>query len=323
MRQAVRHLRTGKGSARPASIWQLHWLHWLAILIALLPLVARPATRPATQPPTLFRLLQDSQSRDYRPLAPAEAKQVEYLFRQAFNGAARPEQRAAWAALGFQVERVTENQRVFTVIREQPNRRQGRGLYIFAKAAVGAPILQAPQIPDDKHTGAIGIALMAEGRFTASAWSTAPRPRQNDDDEAVTGTDSANPPDSYLIAFSRAAAVAQPTSAILQLHGFNTAKRKTEAGRRASVIVSAGQREATPAAEQTVRCLRELIGSVLLYPQDTKELGALTNPVGEALRGLGRTGFVRVEMAPSLREKLYADPALRQRFGGCLAAVRP
>lgn len=322
MSEAVKNLREVKGFTRPKSVRQPNRL-WLAILAALLPLV----TQSATQTSTLFRLVQDSQSRDYRPPAPAEIKQIEYLFRQAFNGAARPEQRAAWATLGFQVERVTENQQVFTVIREQPNHRQGRGLYIFAAAPTGAPILQIPQFLDDKYIGAIGITLMTAGRFMASAWSTAPRPhlRQNEDDEAPIDPNSTPPPsDSYLIAFSRATALAQPGSAILQLHGFNTAKRKTEAGRRASVIISAGQHEPTSVAEQTTRCLRgELAGSVLLYPQDIKELGALNNSVGAALRELGRPRFARIEIALPLQEKLYVDPALRQRFGGCLATVRP
>ncbi|MBK8185208.1 MAG: hypothetical protein IPK63_20835 [Candidatus Competibacteraceae bacterium] len=299
----------------------LRWGGWLAVLLALTPLALLAAQ---SAPAPLHRLFLDSQSQAYQAPSSDELKQAEYLFRQAFNGAMRPQQRAAWTALGFQVERITDNQQVFTVIREQSKRRRGRGFYVFAIAPASAPILQAPHALDDKHTGAIAIALLAENQFIAGAWSTAPRRHQNDDDETVTDSDMAHQSDSYFIAFSRAAALAQPASAILQLHGFNAAKRKTEAGRRAGVIVSAGQSEPTPVVEQTVRCLRgELRVPVLTYPRDIKELGALTNEIGETLRALGRSSFVHIEMGQPLRDQLYTDATLRQRIGGCLARVRP
>lgn len=296
------------------------WCRWVWLIV----LLAGPALAAAApQKSPLNRLLQDSQTPNYQAPTPDELNKAEYLFRQAFTGAAQPAQRAAWAALGFTVERITDKQRVFTVIREQPNRRQGRGLYIFAPLSAGAPILQAPHALDDKHTGSIAIALLTEGNFIAGASSTAPRRHENEEDEMVKDSDMAHQPDSYFIAFSRAAAAAQPASAILQLHGFSNAKRKTEAGRRATAIISAGQRQPTPAAEQLAGCLRELFGYALLYPTEVKELGALTNQIGHALRTLGRSSFVHLEMGPTLREHLNTDPNLRQRVGACLAKVRP
>lgn len=317
MNEIIQNFRSAPKPAGIPSNQPCWWWIGLVALLAWLP----PAG--AAQQSPLNRLLQDSQTKAYQAPSPDELKQVEYLFRQAFTGAARPAQRAAWAALGFTVERVTEKQQVFTVIREQPNQRQGRGLYIFALAAAGAPILQAPHALDDKHTGAIAIALLAEGGFMAGAWSTAPRRYENEDDEVVKDSDMAHQPDSYFIAFSRAAAAAQPASAILQLHGFSNAKRKTDIGRRANVIVSAGQHQPTPAAEQVAGCLRNLMNYALLYPTEVKELGALTNQIGQALRTLERSSFVHIEMNQPLRDQVNADPSVRQRVGACLLKAHP
>lgn len=279
----------------------------------------------AAQPTSLNRLFATSQTRTYQPPSPEELKQAESLFRQAFSGPLLPEQEAAWAVLGFEVLRVTEkNERVFTVIRERRDQRQGRGFYVFSTAPAGVPILQAPHALNDEHTGAIAIGLFVNNPFAAGAWSTAPRRHQTEDGETTTNSDMAHQSDSYFIAFSRAAALARPNSAILQLHGFSTAKRKTAAGRRAGVIVSAGQHESTPALTQTVDCLRDgLNAPVLAYPQEVRELGARTNEIGEMLRTFNRSSFVHIEIAQPLRSQLRADAELRQRIGACLAGVRP
>lgn len=296
-------------------------LAWLLTLSAAL--ISLPSPLPAQTAP-LVRLFEDSQSRDYEPPSPGEVQRAEYLFRQALIGVIGAEQRAAWASLGFQTERVSEGDQVFTVIRERPDRRQGRGFYVLNTSKAGAPILQAPHALNDKHTGMIAIGLLTSGRFAAGAWSTAPRRHQNDDDETVTDSDMAHQSESYFVAFTRAAAQALPASAILQLHGFSNTKRKTEPGRKASAIVSAGERQITPAVQEAARCLRTQVAEpVLTYPDEVKELGALTNEIGELLRKLGRSSFVHIEMAPRLREQLNKDGELRQRISACLAQVRP
>lgn len=312
--EAVGRLQRGGLVVAENSVSQPRWRGWLALLLAIWPLAL------AAQPTTLENRFRESQGRDYQPPSSDELRQAEQLFQRAFAGRIEATE---WAALGFQVERVTENDRVFMVIREQPNQRRGHGFYTFAAPMTDAPILQAPHALSDQHTGVIALHLFAEGRFAAGAWSTAPRRYQDDEDQTVDA-DMAHQPDSYFIAFSRAAALARPARALLQLHGFATHKRKTEAGRAAGVIVSAGQRQPTPAAEQIARCLAEkLTTPVLLYPQDVRELGALTNQVGKALRTLGHSGFVHIELAQPVREQLRADAELRQRFGACLVRVRP
>lgn len=314
--EVVEDLQGGGSPAEKNTMGRPRWRGWLAVVLALAPLTL------AAQPTTLENLFRESQGRDYQPPSPDELRQAEQLFQRAFAGRIAA---AEWATLGFQVERVSENTQVFTVIREQPDWRRGCGFYVFAApASPGAPILQAPHALSDQHTGAIALHLFAGGQFAAGAWSTAPRRYQDDEDETVVDADMAHQPNSYFTAFSRAAALAQPASAILQLHGFSADKRKTEAGRVAGVIVSAGQRQPTPAAEQTARCLSEKLAEpVLLYPRDVRELGGLTNQIGRVLRTLGSAGFVHIELAQPVREQLRVDAELRQRFGACLARVQP
>jgi len=291
-----------------------HWRSGLAVLLALLaPLLA------AARPVTLENLFRDSQGRDYQSPSPDELRQAEQLFQRAFAGRIEA---ADWAALGFRVERLTEQGGAFTVIREAPDQRRGRGFYAFVDSPVSAPILQAPHALSDRYTGIIAVELFASGRFAAGAWSTAPRGYQDDDEDV--DADMAHRPDSYFVAFSRAAAMSRPAKVVVQLHGFAADKRKTEAGRRAGAIVSASQRQPTPVAEEIARCLGGVFAEpVLLYPLQVKELGGLTNQIAQTLRTLDHFSFVHLELAQPLREQLHRDAEARQRFGTCLAGARP
>ncbi|HPF57828.1 MAG TPA: hypothetical protein P5149_03260 [Candidatus Competibacteraceae bacterium] len=289
----------------------------IILLLILLTMIAAPA-----QGSTLEALWNDSQSRDYRAPASNELEQAEQLFRRTFAGETGEALAADWAALGFQLEQVTEQGHVFTVVRERPDQRWGRGFYTFAARSASRPVLQAPHALSDKFTGLIALRLFAQGQFAAGAWSTAPRRYQNEDDETVDA-DLAHLPESHLLAFSKAAAFSQPASAILQLHGFAAEKRKTEAGRTAGAIISAGQSQPTRAAEQTAHCLGGVITEpVLLYPIQIGELGGTANQIGQTLRALGSSAFVHIELVRSVREQLRVNAALRDQFGGCLAGVR-
>ena len=113
-----------------------HWRSGLAVLLALLaPLLA------AARPVTLENLFRDSQGRDYQSPPPDELRQAEQLFQRAFAGRIEA---ADWAALGFRVERLTERGGAFTVIRESPDQRRGRG---FSGGGHGAPPVGAGAPP--------------------------------------------------------------------------------------------------------------------------------------------------------------------------------
>lgn len=275
------------------------------------------------QAASLEALWQDSQSPTYQPPSSSDLAQIERLFQRSFAQPTDATLAIDWATLGFQWERIQAQGRTFMVIREQPDRLQGRGFYAVAVTPDPAPILQAPHALSDRHTGVITLRLFESGQFTAGAWSTAPRSYETDDDGPVNA-DMAHLPDSGFIAFSRAVARVYPNRAILQWHGFANEKRKTDAGRQAGAIVSAGQKPSTPAAQQTMHCLGAVLPEpVLLYPDQVKELGGVTNQIGQTLRAMGNMGFVHIELAAPLREQLRTDTELRQQLGNCLEGIRP
>ena len=271
---------------------------------------------------TLETQWRNSQSPTYQAPSAAELAQAEQLFQRTFTRTTDATLAADWAVLGFQWERVDVNGRTFTVLRERPDQLQGRGFYAFSAAADGAPILQAPHPLSDRHTGVIALRLFESGSFTAGAWSTAPRRYETDDDQVVNA-DMAHLPESYWIAFSRAAVRSRPASAVIQWHGFASEKRKTAAGRQAGAIVSAGQQQPTRSAVQTARCLDAVFAEpVLLYPDQIKELGGTTNQIGQVMRALGSTGFVHIELARPLREQLRVNFELQHQLGRCLEGVK-
>ena len=66
-------------------------------------------------------------------------------------------------------------------------------------------------------------------------------------------------------------------------------------------------------------CLqRRLQEPVRLYPRDVRELGATRNVQGRLLRERGHDGFVHVELAQPLRERLRNEQELRSGFAACL-----
>ncbi|HRY15870.1 MAG TPA: hypothetical protein P5330_08365 [Candidatus Competibacteraceae bacterium] len=269
------------------------------------------------------RLWSASRSDEYRAPTPEALAETERLFRRALAGETGNALAADWAALGYKMEQVTDWNQVFTVVHEQPDQCWGRGFYVFAALPAGHPVLQAPHSFHDLHTGAIALRLFGQGRFAAGAWNTVRRSYQNRDGEKVNA-DMAHAPESPFIAFSRAVAFVRPASAILQLHGFKAEERKTQTGRAAGAIISAGQRQPTAAAERTARCLDALFTEpVLLYPIQVEELGGVTNAIGQTLRALGSNAFVHIELAQPLREQLRDNEALQGSFGDCLAGVWP
>ena len=112
-----------------------------------------------------------------------------------------------------------------------------------------------------------------------------------------------------------------PMGRLIQIHGFDNNKRKSEAGASASAILSSGSRWVTPHSATVAHCLRKVIqGPVLIYPIEIRELGATRNLHGKILRRYGHEGFIHVELNRSTRERLRSDPVMRGQFTDCLGA---
>ena len=204
-----------------------------------------------------------------------------------------------------------------TLYREAEGDCFGRGGYVLRGKPSVALALTAPHRGSDRNTGTLAKALYGEGGAAAVAWSSAPRrPTKN----CKGGGDPAQYRTHYLTAFSSAFAKTYPAGRVVQLHGFDRLRRETAAARNADIIVSDGSDKPSAQLLDLADCLS--IGlqplRVAVYPIETKELGALKNKQGQALRAAGFEGFAHIEIAAEVRQSLVDDKDLRASFQACL-----
>jgi hypothetical protein len=222
----------------------------------------------------------------------------------------------AWKELGFSVMLVTAGDTTWLVLREAPGFCKGQGLYLIRQGVAAGLLLQVPHGYFDMHTDDIAAGLL-QAPVRAIAFNTVPR--HYTQHGMKIDADLAHREDNLFAALTRAFARVYPAGRLVQLHGFNPAKRKTAAGHSAAVIVSAGTAWPTPASTAVASCLQSLLSKpVRLYPRDVQELGATTNLQGRLLRGLAHKGFVHVELSRALRERLRSEDSLRAGFAACL-----
>ncbi|MEO5696026.1 MAG: hypothetical protein ABIQ60_02695 [Burkholderiaceae bacterium] len=194
-----------------------------------------------------------------------------------------------------------------TVVSEPPTTARGRGLYAFFSR--GRHALQAPHVPTDGLTGEILLRFSADGLPRALAWNTVPR----------SSADLAHLENTDFVRFALAFAEVHPGEKIMQLHGFDTARRKSAAAAESGAIVSAAHANPSRELRLAVQCLRgKLEPSTSLYGVDVRELGGTTNSIGRALRAAGHDNFIHVEMALALRKRLMADAGQRSAWFSCL-----
>jgi hypothetical protein len=201
--------------------------------------------------------------------------------------------------------------------------RKGTGLghYLFRVDVGGGNLmLQAPHQFYDRHTGRLAIDLFLQSDARVLALNSAHR-RLNISDRSGTA-DIAHLERTALNALTRAFGLNNPDGVVVQLHGFAAGKRTSEAGRRADVIVSSGQRWLQPQADRLAECFAATgRWQVRRYPLDIGELGGTTNTQGAALRRLGSSRFVHLELSRDLRERLIADAADFNALSACLPAL--
>lgn len=250
------------------------------------------------------------------PAAP-ELKQAETLFQRCLVQCGDAQTVEQWRQLGFEVIQAVHGGRPLVLIREQGDARRGRGFYAFRPGSSSTTALQAPHSFKDEHTRQILLGLMAEGDFRAAAWNTVARNYVADG--VSVDADMAHLQDTYFLAFSRAVARQFPSGKLVQLHGFSKAKRTSEAGAGADIIISSGSKQQGPLLLAAGARLKQAnFGTVLLYPTEVNELGATTNTTGMALRALGHAGFLHLEMNESTRLAILNRPAVRASLIKCL-----
>lgn len=263
----------------------------------------------------IFRPFHGAQ--DFHVPSAREARSAQALFAAAFAGARPSRLQAQAAPLGLEPRALLDLPGEL-VLRETAEACRGQGVYRLRAAAPLPLAIIAPHRGADRHTGTLATLLFEEAPVAAAAWNSAPR---RPSAECPGGGDPTRVETHYLTAFSLAFAVAHPQGRIVQLHGFERAKRQSRAAQLADIIVSEGSEQPGARLLDLADCLSRTLHPlrVAVYPNDTSELGALTNRQGQALRAAGFDGFVHLEMAAELRRRLTREPALRATLMRCLA----
>ena len=194
----------------------------------------------------------------------------------------------------------------------------GRGAYMIARdPAASALLVSAPHRGSDLHTGTLALQIFGEGNLAAAAFNSAPRRASKACENAA---DLARSPDNHFTAFSLAFADRYPKGRIVQLHGFEREFRQSQAGSEADVILSNGTQSASEDLLDIADCLSIRLAprTVLVYPNDVTELGALSNAQGQALRDNGFDRFIHIELSRGFREVLVGDASSRRALLNCL-----
>ncbi len=251
-------------------------------------------------------------------LSSAEMNSARAAFVSLLNGES-PDAASLPNRLGLIVRQVEQPFRG-TIIEERPGKARAQGVYLIKHAGERPhPMLvTAPHRGADRYTGPLAAAVFAETDASAAAWNSAPRGRADNS----SGHDLAQLERHLFTAFATGFAEVHPNGKIIQLHGFDPAKRQTESGRRADVILSSGSERPSPLVQSIGGCLADRLPTydVRVFPTEVSELGALNNAQARVLHKLGHDVFVHVELSLRLRAALIKGSELRSAFGECLQA---
>lgn len=250
----------------------------------------------------------------YRPLDPTALAEVQTLFEAALEA---PPAAEPWQRYGLVFESTSSAGRTYLSIRESTDHPEGKGRYLLQPEGHLALVLQAPHGDTDWHTDEIAERLFFETSALAFAINTLPRWAVDREGQLA---DLAGRSDSVLLAFTLALIKRYPHALVVQLHGFEGAKRETQIAALADIIVSNGTRRPSADLMAVRDCLAHIApGRVLAYGSDVFELGGTLNAIGRAIRGAGAGRFLHIEMSLPFREALAGNSAMRAGFGGCLA----
>lgn len=250
----------------------------------------------------------------YRPLDQADVAAIQKLFEETLRS---PPSREAWRHAGFIVEPRTFSGSTYLSVDEPAIGIEGKGRYLLRPGGHLAMAVQAPHGDTDLHTGEIARRLFLETSIMAATINTLPRWAV---DRRGRPADLAARTDSALLAFTRAFIEQHPDGIVVQLHGFDGAKREAQVAAVADVIVSDGTHDPSPRLMALRDCLTDVAsGPVRLYGDDAFELGGTHNAIGRAIRAAGAGRFLHVEMSLRFRQRLLDDELLREDFVRCLA----
>ena len=283
----------------------------IAGLAAGLMIAATPAAGKGMLEQAYSDAWKDAKSVQYAEPTPRELSAAQRLFVRLLRGESAQAIASEAHAMGWEVHSHIIGPATWSIMSEKSDQRKGRGLFAFSSR--GRHALQAPHVPSDGLTGQILLKYARDGLPRALAWNTVPRKT----------ADLAHLDATYLIAFSQAFAQVHPSEKILQLHGFDGDKRRSNAAAESEAIISAGHKNPSSELKHAVQCMkRKVEEETRLYGVDVQELGGTTNSIVRAMRRSGYEGFVHVELAMSLREDLAENSGQRRAMFECLGGTQ-
>ena len=192
----------------------------------------------------------------------------------------------------------------------------GGGEYRLRRGAVVPLAIMAPHAFHDRDTAELAMRIFAHGEAAAAAKNTVAR----DGGDGCEPLDVARESKHLFTQFALGISDRFTNGLIVQLHGFEGARRSSSRAQEAAVIVSNGTPSPGSDTLDLADCLSRALAprAVLVYPTETRELGAEDNAQGRALREAGGARFAHIELSPELRETMMSDEPLLDSFGACL-----
>ena len=203
----------------------------------------------------------------------------------------------------------------FIALRDRQKR--GWGEFVWKKSRSRNEIwLQAPHAEYDKWSGAIALSMLLESQYIVGyASSSAPRYSSKN----YGDSDLAHAELSFFRDFNIQLLRSNPQSRIVQIHGFEKAKRMSENASTADIIVSNGTSRPSNYAKRVTGCLTSMGLNAKLFAVDVDELGGTTNISARDARQAKHKRFLHLELSEAIRLQLKDDQYLRKGFIQCLA----
>ncbi|WP_435199920.1 hypothetical protein [Qipengyuania sp. 902] len=203
----------------------------------------------------------------------------------------------------------------FIVMRDTRHCGDG-GEYRLRNGAAVPLAVTAPHAFHDRGTGELAMGILLRSRAAAAAQNTVAR----DGSDGCKALDVAREDEHLFTQFALGFSDRFPDGLVVQLHGFDGARRSTARAEEAAAIVSNGTPSPGLDTLDLADCLSRALAphAVLLYPAETNELGAEDNAQGKALRKEGGARFAHIELSADLREAMISDEQLLASFAACL-----
>jgi hypothetical protein len=267
----------------------------------------------------------------YVPMTQSDQVALTELTRDLWLGidaAQRQPAAARAAAIGMRLDYISVEGVRLWLLRDNSAAPQGTGCYIFRDQAppTDAIMLQAPHVYFDIGTGYIAAAIFVHSssakRVHALLGNSAHRYLQSDGSKDKRANNPSDP------AHNRNHPMAQVTQSlasafamtIVQLHGFDGENHNLSA---VDAVVSSGTEASTAASNAVASALATQLGMIVKrFPDDTAELGALSNEQGIAARKANRE-FIHIELSDAVRDRYRKQRSQAQLLALVVNALPP